>query len=58
MIWKRLKNLWKLSAYEPLEKDKVLEVGDKITPLIQPKKAIIIKRKNDPAGEFINDKQK
>lgn len=41
----RLKNIWKMSEYKPLENGEKLETGDIITPVIKPiKTAQIIKR--------------
>jgi len=54
MIWKRLRNLWRLSAYEPMKdyelpKDFILAVKDK------PKQAIIIKKADDIINKFVNN---
>ena len=57
-MFKRLCNLWKLSAYEPLEAQKIREGDTIVQNLIKSvKKAQIIKRHNDPAGEIVGDKK-
>lgn len=50
-LFQRLNNLWKLSAYEPMEINRKSQIGDIIVPLIklsEPKLAEIIRKKVDP----------
>lgn len=55
-IAKRLKNLWKLSAYEPQEDNTLLPVGTKVVQQIvkKPAMAQIIRMKN-PVDEALNN---
>lgn len=54
-LLKRLKNLWNLSEYQPMEINQVLKGGDTIAPLYRPsEKAQIIKKYVDPIDELLN----
>ncbi len=54
---KRLKNLYRLSEYNPLSINQKLEIGDIVAPLVKSsEKAQIIKRKRDPVEDFIKEK--
>lgn len=53
MLLKRLKNLWKLSAYELTNQGQSIEVyKDKV---VTAHKAQIIKRKDDIINKFVNN---
>lgn len=50
---KRLKNLWEMSEYVPLEKDAKGQIGDFITPIVKSNKmAQIIRKKVDIIDEI------
>jgi hypothetical protein len=53
MLLKRLKNLWKLSAYELTNQGQSIEVyKDKV---VTAHKAQVIKRKDDIINKFVNN---
>lgn len=55
-LFKRIKNLWALSQFIPLDSTKPSNVGDHVTQITKPRKmAQIIKRKaKDPVEEIVN----
>ena len=54
-MWRRLRNIWKLSEFEPLG-NKKLHVGDEVTKLFKPKLVQIIPRKKvDPIKELTGE---
>lgn len=58
MIFSRLRNLWRLSAYEPNEnRIEPLPEGTKITQIIKkPQKAVFIPRiQRDPVKDLVNE---
>ncbi len=58
-IFKRLKNIWKLSEWEPSSKqiEELGEVGRKFSPLTQAPKMAQIIRRSDPLKEILTNEK-